>query len=898
MAQVTHKVVKDETLGSIAAKYGTTVDAIAKLNNIKDVNLIYVGQVLIISGKTSEEEKQSAGTATNSNFAKITSVGLQSNTENNYFATWTWTKYNTTKEYKVEWDYYTPDLKWFIGDHTTVEQTSIQSSIYSPPSNASYVRVRVKPISTTYKKDNNEVSYWSSPWTPYVTCKVVRDDEDNALPSCDVPSISMEGYKMTCRVDNITGYDETKGEVYVQFEIVKNDTSIAYTGLSKLILNGASYSCSVDVGCIYKARARVKQMGVYGEWSNYSANSQSIPGTPSTIIAYGAASETSVFLAWDKIDSADTYEIEYATNREYLGASNASTTISDIESIQYTVTGLESGSRYYFRVRAVNGEGESGWSNVISVILGTTPSAPTTWSSTTTAVSGEDVILYWVHNSEDGSAEKSAELEVFFDSESFIYTVVNDIPNIGEDMGVKTSQFAINTTSYREGTIIKWRARTSGATNVYGEWSTQRTITVYAPPTLGITVTDRNNNPLSTMTSFPFYIHVFAGPASQMPISCNITIVALESYETVDELGNFKMITKGDEVYNEFHNIFPLSTIKMLPSDVDLQTGIDYRIDCVVAMDSGLTAEDSYIFDVSWVDEAFAPNAEIIYDESQYVTHIRPTCEHYPYNSYLVDYTNGDYVITDTLIPSMDGVSVNNAFTTDGDIVYGGFDDNGEVVYFCIKQSGVSSTIPNVTLSVYRMDTDGKFIEIEKGISNDEYTFVTDPHPNLNIVKYRIVAISNDTGSVSYTDLPGYMIGEKAIILQWNETWNGVNLGYDGTPTETAWTGCRLRLPYNIDVSESNSADVSLVEYIGRENPVSYYGTQVGTTATWNVDIEKSDTDTISMLRQLAVWMGDVYVREPSGTGYWANVEVSFKQTHTEVIIPVTLNITRVSGGK
>ena len=43
--------------------------------------------------------------------------------------------------------------------------------------------------------------------------------------------------------------------------------------------------------------------------------------------------------------------------------------------------------------------------------------------------------------------------------------------------------------------------------------------------------------------------------------------------------------------------------------------------------------------------------------------------------------------------------------------------------------------------------------------------------------------------------------------------------------------------------------------------------------------------------------MGDVYVREPSGSGYWANVSVSFSQTHCETVIPVTLNITRVEGG-
>ena len=106
-----------------------------------------------------------------------------------------------------------------------------------------------------------------------------------------------------------------------------------------------------------------------------------------------------------------------------------------------------------------------------------------------------------------------------------------------------------------------------------------------------------------------------------------------------------------------------------------------------------------------------------------------------------------------------------------------------------------------------------------------------------------------------------------------------------------------LKLPYNIDVAEANNIDVALIEYIGRSHPVSYYGTQLGCTSTWNVDIPKSDTETLYALRRLAIWAGDVYVREPSGSGYWASISVSMSQKHCELTIPVTFSITRVEGG-
>lgn len=48
VSNVTYKVKSGDTLSEIAQKFGTTVTKLAELNNIKNVNLIYVGQTLKI----------------------------------------------------------------------------------------------------------------------------------------------------------------------------------------------------------------------------------------------------------------------------------------------------------------------------------------------------------------------------------------------------------------------------------------------------------------------------------------------------------------------------------------------------------------------------------------------------------------------------------------------------------------------------------------------------------------------------------------------------------------------------------------------------------------------------------------------------------------------------------
>lgn len=890
MATITHKVVRGDTLSELAVKYKTTVSSIAKLNNIRNVNRIYVGQVLYISGKPSSSGGGGGGgggssskpSSKPSNNANITMFGLQSDTENTIFAVWTWDKSNTDK-YTVEWDYYTDNKTWFKGNHTDVTHSTTKESTYNMPKNATKVRFRVKPISKTYNKDNKTVSYWTADWTGY------KYYDANSLPpkKPSTPSVEVVDYNLTAKLDNL---DVNADEI--QFEVVKNNDSIFKTGTAKIKMAYASYSCVINAGDKYKVRARSKRGNSYSDWSSYSSEATTKPARPNAITTCKATSKTSVLLKWDKVVTAESYEIEYTTKKEYFEGSNAVTKVTS-ETNQYEITGMDMGERYFFRVRAKNSKGESAWTDIATVVIGTKPSAPTTWSSTTTAISGEDLKLYWVHNSEDESSETSAEVEIYFDERKVTQTVNNETP---DDEDQKTSEYIVDTKTLSEGAVVKWRVRTAGITKEYGEWSTQRTVNVYAPPTLTLEILNNEGEPLTVLESFPFYIRGTAGPKTQTPISFHVSIIAKESYETVDEIGNVKMVIEGEEVFSKFYDISKELMLEIMPGDVDLQNSVDYDIVCTVAMDSGLSTQETNTFTVSWIDEVFTPNAEITIDRDILAAHIRPFCEYYPDIYYQVEYVNEQYVKTDITIDKIEGISVDNAFTTEDDIVYAGM-LNDVMIHFCIRVSETAVPIPDITLSVYRREYNGKFIEIGTGLRNESFTFVTDPHPALDYARYRIVAISNQTGSVSYTDLPGYYVGEKSVILQWNEAWTNFDVAEDGLQSEPAWAGSMLKLPYNIDVSDSNTNDVTLVNYIGREHPVSYYGTHVGATASWSVDIPKYDIDTLYALRRLAIWLGDVYVREPSGSGYWANIAVSFSQTHNELVIPISINITRVEGG-
>ena len=75
-------------------------------------------------------------------------LNIQAGTERTIYAVWKWTV-DHTENYEVKWYYYTANRIWFIGNESTAKE---KQSIYSPPDNATKVKIKIKPISKKYKK--------------------------------------------------------------------------------------------------------------------------------------------------------------------------------------------------------------------------------------------------------------------------------------------------------------------------------------------------------------------------------------------------------------------------------------------------------------------------------------------------------------------------------------------------------------------------------------------------------------------------------------------------------------------------------------------------------------------------------------------------------------------------
>ena len=160
----------------------------------------------------------------------------------------------------------------------------------------------------------------------------------------------------------------------------------------KRIAGWPSYASShlgIDPYCNYHT-----DPGPYWNWSHYMdlCNGQpSKPAAPSSLTAT-AASANALKLKWkDNSSGEGGFKVDRALSHDgpwnQIGhTSENDTTLTD--------TGLNSGTRYYYRVHAYNGAGESGDSNVASAVTkDTVPGAPS--ALTATAVFDDEIDLTW-----------------------------------------------------------------------------------------------------------------------------------------------------------------------------------------------------------------------------------------------------------------------------------------------------------------------------------------------------------------------------------------------------------------------------------------------------------------------------------------------------------------------
>ena len=325
-------------------------------------------------------------------------IGQQSSTGTTVYATWTTFSEAQRKNMSgvsVTWKYQVTNSEgknvWFTGSTESLGAGASQSGTYSAPSESLAVQVSVSPVLT--KKGKKKATAQGA--------TAQRVFSANAPAKPNAPTVTVEGYSLTLRIQSSDQYAKT-----AVFYLFRDSESAPFWTSSSITLSGAGVAqqmATLTPGHVYYAKVKLFNGAAASEYSDSAAVSElTIPGQVTGVTA-SPVSQTQILVSWTAATGAAStngYELEQATDPKYFGGSNAS--VSTVNNTSNYVT-VEVGNVWYFRIRAKNSSGIYGaWSETASAAAAIKPNPPTTWTLTSTAYVGSSIDLYWTHNSADG----------------------------------------------------------------------------------------------------------------------------------------------------------------------------------------------------------------------------------------------------------------------------------------------------------------------------------------------------------------------------------------------------------------------------------------------------------------------------------------------------------------
>lgn len=683
---------------------------------------------------------------------------------------------------------------------------------------------------------------WKADWVKSETVPSPRVADDYAAAMGQLGSVTgeMDHGAVTIGWERVNGYQR-----YVNVYRSMNGGGYALARQVSAAL-GSFVDSDIARGTAYRYLLRaVMSDGVTEGADTPVANGDSFDAPPLAVgpISAQALTPTSMKLTWaNNGATGDEYRIEWSDDGDAWANNQTSAISSDTleqaVATAYTIGGLDSGKRWYARVRRDNDAGESGWTDIVSSVLGTVPVAPTLGTLPGYVAADGSLTVAWAHNSEDASDQTAYEVEVN-------RTKVAE----GSD-SASTATLAPAALGIGDGGSMAVRVRTKGAHADWSPWSEEPTVAVWASPSVGVALTSGGSPVSGEATEMPLQIRVALPSyvAGNHAVAWWAEVAANEAYPSVGPDGRDVLVGAGDVLWSaegipDSGTTVPESgdacnrvcyLVTVGASGLRMEPNVTYvaRGGCVTAAGMRATSEAAF----SWAPsgEVPEPDATLAYDPSTLSMRVAVSC----------------------------------------------VDDEDE------PAEGVS-------IAVWRVESGGSTVLVAEGLTHG--TSCVDPHPDFGECAYRVVATDDATGVQSAADFMAE-VGEGSVVIQWGERWDGIEAAEEVAPGVLSYAGRRVRLPYGIDLTEDREVDMAEVEYLGRRRPVLYVGSTVRQESSVSCDIvEDADPGVHARVRELLEHGGPCYVRTPSGTGFWASVRGSLSASMGG-LSRLTLRIKRVEG--
>ena len=341
----------------------------------------------------------------------------------------------------------------------------------------------------------------------------------------------------------------------------------------------------------------------------YSAEvwtTSSVPTAPTSLTLAKTNIEGTISVKWTwSWTSATGLELSWADHEDAWYSTDEPETykVSDTHATEWRISGLETGKKWYVRVRLVEETEEttvySPWSAIGEIDLSAKPSIPTlALSQGVVPITGE-VTAYWTFLSGDGTNQIYAEIcEATISGNTVSYGSIIAHTQTAQQVTISASRWTAGTTHHL-------CVRTLSGSNQRSEWSAPVSVQIASPLTATISATSLSSG---NLTALPFTATITGAGAGG---TTTLAIERAEDYhvERPDET-NYNGY-KGETIAQFTQTGEAQITITRAMLLGSLDDGARYTLVATVQDGLGQSAETRQNFTVAWSHQAAAPTGTV-----------------------------------------------------------------------------------------------------------------------------------------------------------------------------------------------------------------------------------------------------------------------------------------------
>lgn len=568
--------------------------------------------------------------------------------------------------------------------------------------------------------------------------------------------------------------------------------------------------------------------------SDFVDQDTTLPSAPSAVSASENDSSDGIIVRWNWTWSeADGVQLAWADHSDAWESTDEPSTynVTKIHASRWTISGLDTGKKWYIRVRYTKGSGDATtygpWSRIVSVDLTSAPAIPSLEVTPDIITEDGHTTATWAYMSTDGTAQAGSEIcEATVSADGIAYgnviartSTLQHIDIYPADLG-----WTAGTSHFLAVRVISASGRTSD------DWS-----------------------PLCPVTIAP------------------AVTAAFSSYSLVDQEVSDGFDTDGNAVS---HNAKVLTD---LPLKVTVDTSFPVTVSVIRAIDFPILRPDNSMHD-GFAGEVIASaegngGEEITITKDDLLGNLDDDCRYYLTATAHDDY--GQYAdCKQEFEVHFSHQPVAAEVTVEID------EDDLIAKITAAKPDGAADTD---TIDIYRLSTDLPELIVKDGSFGVTYV---DPYPAFGEYCGHRVVVKTASGDYkgaddvfTWTDTDS--IEDGSDILEKN--YFVVDFG-----------AARAVLPYNLTLDNSWKKDFESTSYLGG-SVVGDWGAAVTRDLSVNTDsIIAFDIDTIRTMRALAEYTGICHVRTPDGSSFAADVEVTESRETENDLANYSLSISRV----